>query len=91
MLHDIAQRTGRRAPRVRLPRAPLYPLAWGAEAVARLTGREPFLTRDALRMARHHMFFSSARAERELGYRARPYGEAIADALGWFRARGMIA
>lgn len=90
MLADIAARVGRRPPAVALPRAPLFPLAWGAEQVAKLTGREPFLTRDALRMSRYHMFFSSALAKKELGYRHRPYGEAIADALGWFRTQGMI-
>jgi dihydroflavonol-4-reductase len=36
------------------------------------------------------MFFSSAKAERELGYRARPYREAISDALGWFRGAGYL-
>ena len=41
-------------------------------------------------MASHHMFFSSAKAERELGYVARPYREAIADALAWFRANGYL-
>ena len=91
MLAEIARQTGRRAPRVSLPRAPLVPLALAAEGFARLTGKEPFLTRDALRMSRYRMYFSSARAERELGYRARPWQEAIADALGWFRAAGMIA
>lgn len=90
MLAEIARATGRRAPTINLPRGPLYPLAWGAEAVARLTGREPFLTRDALQMAEKRMFFSSARATRELGYRARPWQEAIADALAWFAAQGML-
>jgi dihydroflavonol-4-reductase len=42
-------------------------------------------------MAGHHMFFSSARAEAELGYRARPWEEALADAIKWFRGAGMIA
>ncbi len=55
-----------------------------------MTGREPFLTADALRMAGHHMYFTSARAERELGYSARPYGEALAEALAWFGAAGML-
>ena len=59
--------------RIKLPRAPLFPLAYGAEAVARVTGKEPFLTADALRMSRYRMFFSSAKAKRELGYTARPY------------------
>jgi dihydroflavonol-4-reductase len=91
MLGDICRLVGRRAPRVQLPVAPLFPLAIAAEAVARITGREPFVTCDALRMARHHMYYSSARAEAELGYTARPYGEALADAVAWFRDAGMIA
>ena len=74
-----------------LPIVPLVPLAWGAELFGRLTGREPMLTRDALRMARHRMFFSSARAMAELGYRPRSYLIGVADALAWFRAQGMIA
>jgi hopanoid-associated sugar epimerase len=90
MLGVIAGQVGRKAPTVALPRAPLYPLAWVAEAVARMTGKEPFVTSDALKMASHHMFFSSAKAERELGYTARPYAEAIADALAWFRAHGYL-
>lgn len=90
LLAHIAALTGRRAPTLSLPRGPLYPLAFVAEAVARITGREPFVTRDALDMAAHHMFFTSAKAERELGYRARPYEEALADALAWFRAVGYI-
>jgi dihydroflavonol-4-reductase len=90
MLAEIAQALGRKPPKVRLPVAPLFPLAWAAEQWARISGKEPFLTLDSLRMARHHMYFSSARAERELGYRARPWQAAIGDALGWFRAQGMI-
>jgi dihydroflavonol-4-reductase len=91
MLGEIAKQTGRKPPTIALPRSPLVPLAWGAELFGRLTGKEPFLTRDALRMSRYRMYFSSARAEAELGYTARPWQAAIADALGWFRAEGMIA
>ncbi len=91
MLADIASLTGRRAPTIKLPRAPLFPLAWGAEFVARLTGKEPFLTADALRMSRYRMFFSSQKATRELGYAARPYQEGLKDALGWFRENGYLS
>jgi dihydroflavonol-4-reductase len=90
MLGAIAPLVGRRPPRVMLPRAPLYPLAYAAEATARFTGREPFLTADALRMAKYRMFFSSAKAVRELGYTARPYVEGLRDALAWFRAAGYV-
>jgi dihydroflavonol-4-reductase len=90
LLATIADAAGRRAPRIRLPRMPLFPLAYGAEAFARLTGKEPLLTVDALRMSRYHMFFTSAKAELELGYRARPYQEGVIDALAWFRKAGYL-
>jgi dihydroflavonol-4-reductase len=90
LLAVIAGLVGRKAPTVELPRGPLYPLAVGAEAVAMVTGKEPFITVDALNMARYRMFFSSAKAEAELGYRARPYPEAVADAVAWFRDAGYI-
>ena len=90
LLAAIAGLSGRRAPRISLPRTPLYPLAYGAEAIARLTGKEPLLTLDGLRLARYRMFFTSAKAERELGYRSRPYLEGVADALTWFRKAGYL-
>ena len=91
MLSTIAEICGGKAPRFRLPRAPLFPLAFAAEIGARLTGSEPFLSRDALRMAGHHMFFTSARAQRELGYRSRPYRAALEDSIAWYRAAGYLA
>jgi dihydroflavonol-4-reductase len=90
MLQVIAGLTGRPAPRLRLPIAPLYPLAEIAELMGRLSGKEPFLTRDSLKMASHHMYFSSAKAERELGYSARPYAAALRDAIAWFDANGYL-
>jgi dihydroflavonol-4-reductase len=90
MLADIAAMSGRRAPRLRLPRSLIYPLAFLSEAKGRLTGREPFLTLDGLRMSKYRMFFSSAKAERELGYRARPYQQGLADALAWFAEHGYL-
>jgi dihydroflavonol-4-reductase len=90
MLAAIARQVGRKPPTIRVPQAPLVPLAWANEQCAKLFGYEPFLTLDGLRMSGHHMFYSSARAEAALGYRARPYEQAVADAIGWFRRAGMI-
>jgi dihydroflavonol-4-reductase len=90
ILKDIAEIVGRKPPTIELPVAPLFPLAWLAELGGRITGKEPFLTLDSLRMSRHHMFYTSAKAERELGYTARPYVVALRDAVDWFRAAGMI-
>lgn len=91
MLAEIARRLGRRPPRIRLPIAAVMPIAAAAEGMARLTGRAPFVSFDALRMARHRMFFDDAKARLELGYESRPWREAIADALDWFRQAGRIA
>jgi dihydroflavonol-4-reductase len=88
MLREIARQAGRAPPRLRLPRRLIFPIAYGAEAVARFTGREPFVTTTGLRLAKDRMFFTSAKAERELGYRARSYSEAIAEAIAWFRQHG---
>jgi dihydroflavonol-4-reductase len=90
MLAAIATLMGRRPPRVRMPRAAIVPLAITAEAIARFTGREPLVTLDALRMSKYRMFFTSAKAERDLGMTARPFTEALADAIAWFRAAGYI-
>ena len=90
MLADIATLTGRKPPTISLPRWPLYPLAVGAEAVAKITKREPFVTVDGLKMSKNKMYFTSAKAERELGYRARPYREGLRDALDWFRQAGYL-
>jgi len=90
MLAVIADLSNRKPPRINLPRGPLYPLAYAAEAFASLTGKEPFVTVDALNMSKYHMFFSSAKAERELGYHARPYREALSDALAWFKQAGYL-
>ena len=90
MLAQIAGMVGRRPPRWRFPRRLITPLAYAAEGIARVTGREPLLTRDGLRMSEHRMFFSSAKAERELGYRARPYREGLADAIEWFDKAGYL-
>ncbi|HEY4078363.1 MAG TPA: hopanoid-associated sugar epimerase [Rhizomicrobium sp.] len=90
MLGDIAFLSGRKAPTLKLPRAPLFPIAWGAEALARITGKEPFITADALRMSRYRMFFSSEKAQRELGYTVRPYREGLRDSLSWFQENGYL-
>lgn len=90
MLAEIAAIVGRKAPVIRIPRAPLFPFAWVNEQIARITGGDPFLNMDSLKMAKHRMFFTSARAEAELGYRARPHREALADAIAWFRGAGMV-
>ena len=90
ILADIAHMVGRRPPRLKIPIAVTYPVAFVAELVARFTGRAPFVTLDSVRLASHPMFFDDTKARRTLGYVSRPYREAIADAIAWFRAGGYL-
>lgn len=90
ILAEIAGLVGRKAPKIRLPLGPIWPVALVAEAVSRVTGKEPMVTRDALRMARKTMYFSSDKARAALDYRPRPARQALVDALDWFRANGYL-
>lgn len=91
ILTAVAQLTGRPPPTLRLPHAVPLVAAWFSESAARLTGRTPTLTLEGARLARKFMYFRSDKAERELGYRARPAREALADAVAWFEAHGYLA
>ncbi|MBV9686150.1 MAG: NAD-dependent epimerase/dehydratase family protein [Alphaproteobacteria bacterium] len=90
ILAEVASTVGRRPPRLRMPHRMLFPVAFGAELAARVTGREPFVTLDGVRMSRKKMYFSSERASRELAYAPRPARQAIADAVAWFAANGYL-
>jgi dihydroflavonol-4-reductase len=68
----------------------LFPVAFGAELAARVTGRDPFVTLDGVRMSQKKMYFTSEKASRALGYAPRPAREAVADAVRWFEANGYL-
>jgi len=87
----IAERAGRKPPRVRLPYAAVLPIAYLAEAYAKISGRSGRITLEGVRMSRKRMFFSSAKAVRELGYRWRPPSAAFDDAVRWFHERGLLS
>ena len=90
ILRLIARLEGRKPPRVRLPYGLVLPIAYVAEGFARLTGRSGRITLEGVRMSRKKMFFSSAKAARELGYRWRPPVQAFEDAIRWFRDNGLL-
>jgi dihydroflavonol-4-reductase len=90
ILAEVARVAGTRAPRIRVPYSVAYPVAIAAEFVARLSGKEPFITLDGVRMSKKKMYFASTKAVRTLGYRPRPARNAIADAVHWFNANGYL-
>jgi dihydroflavonol-4-reductase len=87
VLTEIAGIAGRSPPKVRLPHAAVMPVAYVAEAWARVTGMPPIATVEEVRMSKKRMFFTSEKAQRELGYTARPARLALEDAVRWFKSR----
>ena len=86
----VADVVHRRPPFIRLPEAVVWPAAFVMEKLASVTGIPPMMTRDHLKMARKKMFYSSAKARKELGYSPRPVRLAVEDAVAWFKANGML-
>jgi dihydroflavonol-4-reductase len=91
VLAMIARLVGRRPPSLRLAPGCLLPIAWVAEGIARVTrAGEPLITVDGLRMARKRRYYSSAKAERALGYTSRPAEDALRDSISWYRQHGYL-
>ena len=91
ILDRLAVITGLKSPTLKLP----YVFAFAAGVVdemvtGRLLGREPRATIDAVRMGRKMMFVSSAKAERELGWRTVPVDGALRRSVDWFRGNGYV-
>jgi dihydroflavonol-4-reductase len=90
ILTQVARITGRRPPRIRLPHGVVLPIAYVAQSFARLSGGSTRITVEGVRMARKRMYFSSAKAVRELGYSWRDPASAFQDAVNWFRDAGYL-
>ncbi|PYV72692.1 MAG: dihydroflavonol 4-reductase [Acidobacteria bacterium] len=91
ILDKLAAITGLPSPTIRVP----YALALATGVVdeivtGRIRGREPRATIDAVRMGRKKMFVSSAKAERELGWKCVPVDHALGRAVEWFRANHYV-
>jgi dihydroflavonol-4-reductase len=88
ILDALARLTGLPSPRVRVPHWLPLAAAHVAGAAARLTGRPPRVTPEAVRMSRHVMFFDAGKAVRELGLPQSPIEPALARAVEWFESHG---
>lgn len=89
ILDKLAAITGLPSPNIKLPYA--VALATGVVdtvVTGKLLRRQPRVTIDAVRMGRKKMFITSAKAECELGWVARPVDNAVRRAVEWFRANG---
>ncbi len=89
ILDRMAAISGLPSPTMKVPHAVAMAFAFFDETITgKLRGKEPRATVEAVRMGRKMMFASSARAERELGFRVLPVDTALRSAMEWFVANG---
>ena len=87
----LTEITGCPRPRVKVPYAVAWLAALCSEGGARVTGRAPRVPLTAVRMARKKMYFSAAKAVRELGLPQTEVRTALRDAVDWFVAHGYVS
>jgi dihydroflavonol-4-reductase len=90
ILAALAPIAGRPAPRVRLPHAVALAAGYADEFFARITGREPQIPVEGVKMSRHRMFIESDKAQRELGYRPAAIEPALERAVRWYAENGYV-
>jgi dihydroflavonol-4-reductase len=89
ILDRLGEMTGLPSPKAKVPHGVAMAFAWFDETVTgKLRGKEPRATVEAVQMGKKMMFASSGKAERELGFRVLPVGEALREACRWFVANG---
>jgi dihydroflavonol-4-reductase len=89
LLDKMSAITGLPSPTMRVPHSVAMMFAlWDQTFTGKLLGREPRATVEAVRMGKKMMFVSSAKAERDLGFRVVPVYAALRSAIDWFRANG---
>ena len=89
ILDRMSAITGLPSPRMKVPHAVAMTFAFFDETITgRLLGKEPRATVEAVRMGKKKMFASSAKAERELGFRLLPIYGAMRAAIEWFVGHG---
>jgi dihydroflavonol-4-reductase len=86
----LEKASGIPAPRFRLPYHPILCLGYVFEMLSRVTGREPLIPLEGVKMARKFMFFDASKAVRALGLPQTPVELALADAVAWFRNHGYV-
>ena len=78
-------------PRFSVPRPVVRVLGAIGDVVEKVSGRDPLVNSITAGYAFTRAFqFTSAKAERELGYTHGPLEPAIRDAIEWFRSHGML-
>ncbi|HBP19490.1 MAG TPA: NAD-dependent dehydratase [Planctomycetes bacterium] len=86
----VGEVTGKRPPRFKIPYGVAYMAGAASTFWAGLTKQTPGVPLNGVKMAKHRMFFDPSRAIEELGLPQTPLATTLADAVAWFRERGMV-
>ncbi|MHB9144874.1 MAG: SDR family oxidoreductase [Symbiobacteriia bacterium] len=86
----VAEVVGARPPRWTIPDFVLPAAGLALEGVAALSRKPSLLTRKSATVGGRHLYFSSAKAERELGYAITPFRESVREMYEWYLANGMM-
>lgn len=84
----LSRLTGVRAPRIKLPRLAILPLAYMNDWIASLTNNPPRIPLEGVRMAKYKMHYDCGKAIKELGLPQTPVETALEKAVRWFRDHG---
>src|SRR5579883_2395204 len=94
MLDDLwellARVTGKPMPGMRVPSPLLNAIAYGDELRCRMTGAQPAVPIEGVRMSRELMFVDGSKAQRELGIAPSPIRGALERAVAWYRENGYL-
>jgi dihydroflavonol-4-reductase len=89
ILDRMSAITGLPSPKRKVPHSVAMTFAFFDETITgKLRGKEPRATVEAVRMGKKMMFASSAKAERDLGFKIMPIYPALRAAIDWFIAHG---
>jgi len=88
VLDLLAEVSGRPGPKFKTPYAVAVAFSAVDTALAVLRGTTPLAPLDAVKMAKHYMWFSSDKAKNELGFAPRAAKLALKDAVEWYCANG---
>lgn len=84
----LSRLTGVKAPRIKLPRLAILPLAYMNDWIASLTNNPPRIPLEGVRMAKYKMHYDCGKAIKELGLPQTPVETALEKAVRWFRDHG---
>ncbi len=88
ILERLGQQCNRAAPKVQIPYAAAYLAALLSTGWAEISGKPPRVPLEAVKMARKKMWITSAKAERELGFKPTSVDAALKRAVDWFQGNG---